>query len=108
MSSEFSGPSVRYGGCSYSRLSNYNQGMPESSPPIEAGTPSMSTTIVPAYCPTGNGPLYPPGYNTLQHEQEQPSCNGYFNILSAYPFAASGTCAATFVKRDCSMPNACK
>lgn len=108
-SAEYTAPTVRYGGCSYSKLKNYNQGMPGTAPPLDNTlTPPMSPTIVPKYCPNSPGVLaYPPRYDALQHGQPVPSCNGKFNILSAYPAAASGQCATTFVKRDCLMPNAC-
>lgn len=58
--------------CSYATLSNYNQ---PSGVPVPRSTVS-GKYIVPDYAA--------PTYDTLQHGNGIPSCNGYFTIDRAY------------------------
>lgn len=80
--------------CKYATLSNYNMGFGAGAvAPVPAGTPSMSTVIVPNFGA--------PGYDTLQHGKAgSETCGNHFSIKNAYPqFPNSCT---TFTSRQCS------
>jgi len=79
--------------CSYSDLSNYNT---ELKPWIEKRLPTHKTTkesftVAPSKNSGSSQPSHyivpaydAPGYNTLMHEVDKPSCSGYFNVINAY------------------------
>lgn len=57
---------------------------------------------VPKLCPQGDGPHYPPKYNTLHHGlDESKRHGGYFNLTHAYPYADCESCKVTTVERPC-------
>lgn len=87
--SEYNNSSVKGSSCSYSSLSNYNNG----SQGMRAPAPATNVTgyIVPDY--------QAPGYNTLSHNAG-PSCVGYFNIQSAYG-KNGGSCGTKYVTKLC-------
>lgn len=75
----------------YAMLGTYNMGTQWTAP--QAFAPSMATVVVPTFGA--------PGYDTLLHNQAQPSGGGYFNIMTAYPSFAADQCTA-FSSRMCS------
>ena len=77
---EYSRPSVTSGGCSYATLEAYNQnyfGRGRVGAPMSAQTRSSEIVVVPSF-----GGI---GYQNLTNGNAAPSCNGYFDIRSAYP-----------------------
>jgi len=88
--------------CNYASLSRYNaqyggvvsgpdmMAPPSTYPPNTGVRPG--SYIVPAYSAIG--------YSALQHGQSMPSCNGYFNITSAYGPNA-GSCQTQYMNSTC-------
>ena len=88
--------------CNYASLSRYNaqysgivsgpdqMGPQMTYPPFTGVKPG--SYIVPAYSAIG--------YSTLQHNQNVPSCNGYFTITSAYG-ANAGNCQTQYMNSPC-------
>lgn len=92
---EYQAPTVGQSGCTYSSLANTYAGKMagrESAP--------MAMYVVPKLCAGGQGPQYPPAYNTFSHGQQY-NCGGYFNIKGAYPFATCNSCKLDFTERPC-------
>jgi len=89
-SSEYANASVGSSPCTYNTLGNYSAkaGM---GPAVAKGT-VVGRQIIPQY-----GAI---GYKTLLHGDGTPSCNGYFNIQSAYG-SGSGNCSTSYVSRVC-------
>jgi hypothetical protein len=79
-------------GCSYATLAHYNAPVHggTSRPPVAPGTTS-GHYIVPVYGGTG--------YDVLTGKGPG-SCNGYFNITTAYGGSAS-QCSAKYVSKLC-------
>lgn len=92
--SEYYNKSPGSAACAYHTLANYNFGYGGGAmAPVPAGTPSMSTIVVPVY-----GMM---GYDTLQHGMNQAQlCGSYFSIKDAYP-SFPKACTA-FTSRLCS------
>ena len=83
---EYSRPTVGAGGCAYSTLNSYNEnywGRGLAGAPSVSQTRSNEVVIVPSYGGVG--------YNTLMRNPV-PSCNGYYNVRSAYPSYSNGSC----------------
>ena len=103
---EYQGPTVGQSTCSYSQLRNL--AMPSQAPahaPAHAPASSGSYTV-PLYCPNGDGPSYPPRYDTFSHGQAY-QCGGYFNLKGAYPYADCESCKATSTSIPCTGKVAC-
>ncbi len=85
--------------CNYAQLGNYNN-MTGSN---NYNTPMMSVPQATGSSKATNSYVVPawgqPGYATLMHSQQEPSCSGYFNIGSAYPGA--GKCSTKYVQSMC-------
>ena len=87
---EDSRTSVNGSGCAYASLSHYNNGAKSLGLPT-AGQPS-GHYVVPKFGA--------PGYDTLQHGSDVPSCSGYFNIANAYRKNA-GQCNQQYMRKLC-------
>ena len=86
---------VHNSSCSYVNLQNYNSQYAGTlgKPSVGAAARAVSGYyVVPSYSAIG--------YNALTHGQEQPSCNGYFNITSAYG-AGANDCDQQYGNRSC-------
>ena len=88
---EYNNNSVAGSSCSYANLSNYNNGSQGTNPPVSASVIS-GVYVVPEYSS--------PGYNTLSHNSNGPSCSGYFNIQNAYG-ANANNCSTKYVQKLC-------
>ena len=113
---EYQGLPVQQAGCTYSQL-KYTYGVPSAASSLSSAcnsnssnmayslgavkTPVMSNYVVPLMCPGGQGPNYPPRYDTLSHGQPY-VCGGHFTITGAYPYADCTNCGLQFVNRPCS------
>ena len=86
--SEYNNNAVGSSGCTYASLSNYNNGSRGMSPPVPA-TNTSGVYVVPVYDA--------PGYNTLMHGKNRPSCTGFFNIQDAY----GNNTSQEYVKKLC-------
>lgn len=94
---DYQGPTVGNKQCTYSSLGNIYSGATTQN---QMNT-SQSNYIVPKLCSSGDGPNYPPKYNTLSHNQSY-QCGGYFNISGAYPYSKDGQCNVSYVEKPCS------
>jgi hypothetical protein len=94
---DYTKPVVGQSGCSYSSLRNV----------WGSGNEGLSNYTVPNLCPTGEGPNYPPRYDTLTHGNKGGACGGYFHLKSAYPYAGCDTCSASYVNRSCTGDITC-
>ena len=83
--------------CSYANLSTYNSSSDGtlSSPAFRASA-NRDSYVIPQYGAVG--------YNTLTHENSDPSCAGYFNIQSAYG-ANADDCNTQYGNTDCAGNN---
>ena len=80
---EYTGPSVKGPGCNYASLYSYNQnyfGRGRVTIPQAASNRSSEVVVVPSYGGVGYNSL-----NTNIGNQKVPSCNGFYNLTSAYP-----------------------
>ena len=82
--------------CNYTTLSHYN-----------AVTPGTMQHASASSSPVDNQGVYvvpvwgAPGYNSLTHGNQAPTCIGHFNISQAYG-ANAANCNTRFVQRLCS------
>ncbi len=90
--SEYYKSSVGSAACGYATLGSYNMGGGGSMAPVPVTASASGQVVVPQYGAAG--------YNTLTHNVQGRSCNGHFNIQTAYP-SADGNCV-NFVARTCS------
>lgn len=90
--SEWSGPSVQGGACSYATLNKYYGGSGMAVPDASASAKSQRM-ILPSFSP-------PPGYTSVSGPiQRVPSCNGYANVDRAYGGVRG--CTADYVAKLC-------
>jgi hypothetical protein len=79
--------------CSYARLNKYNRSTSGIPVPPGSGVVPLGTQRVPVV--SGS-----PGYNTLMHAGDQPSCSGYATIANAYRNNGTG-CNQQYRNRAC-------
>jgi hypothetical protein len=83
---EYVNNAVGSANCTYSTLGSTYSGAAADAVLI----PQMSNYVVPQFCSSGPGPVYPPAYSTLTGTQG--ACGGKFTFKSAYPFANCSSC----------------
>jgi len=91
--SDWSGPSVQGGACSYATLGKYNGGTGGMALPDSSASARSQRVILPSFSP-------PPGYTSVSGPINQtPSCTGYPSADKAYGGAHG--CAADYVAKLC-------
>lgn len=81
--------------CSYSSLGSTWAG--KMAQPLSS---VVNSYTVPKLCAQGEGPNYPPRYDTLSHGGAN-NCGGYFKLPSAYPSADCSSCKVNYTERTC-------
>jgi hypothetical protein len=108
MSNDYNGVGSNLMGCTYSSLASTYGGKTAGSQNIDTEGIVYGEYTVPKLCPNGEGPNYPPRYDTFSHGQSY-LCGGYFNLKGAYPSAGCGDeCRVSDTKRTCNGKISCE